>query len=541
MGKWLLAGVMVVVGAGLGFGEELNPGRGKMLEGEAVAKALEGFEFDSQEVRGVMLRVEKSLAGQEKKLIKTLDAFLKEEDAFTVGRQKYAERRDEIVAEINRLTGFTPDEKRLQEQRDAFNFYLSFGQVKEPGKELTFYLINMDALKAYLKEGHEVPGCAYDKETDKALCRFQLGTRHSKGGDPEKQAVIIPLGKKMTAAGFEMYLKAYSRLRDEGGLGAACHEICEMGLLWPLKPADPYCRWFSDGFAHALAIELVKRHEGPGAAGKFEKLIRYGGGQATEKELNLRYWPSGGYGIETDLPGERDLSYSRYAAAMKEAKRITDRHGVEVVRKIMAKATAEAPIHSDRLIEIIREVTGEDMNQRLARYQTFKTPMEGVQKYESRPARNGEEEKRNLIRMHELLLDSPRAFAQVSTRLSKQGLAKQADETFRKRCQQTFAFKDPLFNTWMREFFSYAVNEKRPEIAFDLAGKVLEMDPEYAFALMVRARQLLQEGKLDEAQTLAQRLLKWANTDKQYEAISKEEQSVFDEIAKARLKANEPK
>jgi hypothetical protein len=104
---------------------------------------------------------------------------------------------------------------------------------------------------------------------------------------------------------------------------------------------------------------------------------------------------------------EQRLIEARYAYAMHEAQRLIDKHGIDCVRRILDELASAESRTGDDISDAIEKVTGEDMDVRLNRYQSFGTREEGIPKYTApfnAASENNDYEKMliNLLRVMEL-------------------------------------------------------------------------------------------------------------------------------------------
>jgi len=118
-------------------------------------------------------------------------------------------------------------------------------------------------------------------------------------------------------------------------LGAALHEVAEWAIVKRLRPKDPYFRWFSDGFANVIALQVLKSRDFPDAARTFEtSLVPDNAGDARHR-VRLRYWLGVDYQIETALRSENQLEHNRYVYATQLANDVVCRQGIGCVSKIL--------------------------------------------------------------------------------------------------------------------------------------------------------------------------------------------------------------
>jgi hypothetical protein len=150
--------------------------------------------------------------------------------------------------------------------------------------------------------------------------------------------------------------------------GLAVHEVTELAIVTRLKPFDPYFRWFSDGFANALSAEILRRHFGADAAKAFLADYDPAPYADIQHQVNLAYWMGKSFEIAAPIESEKRLTNARYAYATFEARRLIDRHGLDIVQRVLRRAATQPTNDSRELFPAIEQVTGEDMRQRLMQY-----------------------------------------------------------------------------------------------------------------------------------------------------------------------------
>jgi len=476
------------------------------------AKEYADFEFVTMNVRGVTLHVQRPLAGQRDELAGVLLEYLQAEEKFFAEAEKLAGRADEIVPEIHRLVGLKADEKTVSEHRKLLRHVLLGLRVARPGRDVTIYMLGRQAIKDYLRLGGTLPYFTYDKAADKVEYFGYWGSRSARPDLDATLSLPVPLEEAEPVEQLRDYCQGIIYLFEKASTGMALHEMAELSILKRINPADPYFRWFSDGFANALTIHLLNTYRGPAAAKAFADEYEPQDDVARD-EINLRYWPGLSFCIRSRLPMEDRISHARYCYATVEARRLIDAHGVEIVAKVLDESCSGRATKSDALSNAVDKVTGEDMAKRLRQYQTFDSLQEGIHKYtgwmqRAREAKDFEDYLRSLIRFHELLGEHPPEFAKVSAALSSAGVAKAADDAFAARVKMSVSVDNEEGRIlWLTMFLAYALEAGRPEIAFDAAEETLKIQPESIFGLMVRLHRLQKQDLLDEAERTARHIL----------------------------------
>lgn len=276
---------------------------------------------------------------------------------------------DGVLVEIDAITGLKPDEKFAAFRRKMFD-WLSRTSVFTSLRDI--YVLQGSTIKEHLRVGGTVPGFTYDKAADKANYRFIASPDEGACANP--LFLVIPVLQPGRAA------ETIGGLLKFPALGTAIHEVAEGAILQRLHSPDFHIRWFSDGYADAIAAKLLEEHLGRDAADSFVAASHIAEHKDLEKKLNLAFWLSAGLAVETGIESERCLELARYAYAGYEAMRVLDTHGLDSLRKVF-ETFPSTDVTSSQIAQAIRAVTGEDVAARLALYQEFPTVDEGRQLY----------------------------------------------------------------------------------------------------------------------------------------------------------------
>ncbi|MHC4488814.1 MAG: hypothetical protein ACYS9C_09910 [Planctomycetota bacterium] len=446
---------------------------------------------------------------------------------------------EKIIAEINSILGLSEIDlqKLFKSMAGITNVLLLESQA--------FYLVKKETAKDYLRKGGKLPRTSYDKETDMVSYYFGIVGQSMDSkvtvtdyfSDGEELEVLIPVDSEET---FEKDVREYLKL-FLGSLrrGAFLHEVIESAILRRWKPQDPYWRWFSDGFANAITIEMLKKYAGREDAEELVKAYDVNEYKELEKEINLRYWMGLNFCIKTPLEYENQLRMARYTYATYEARKLMEKHRIGCVRKILDKACEKEPRNSENLLVAIKEVTGEDMEARLARYQTFESRKEGVAKYlklfkAATSKTDLEQTLINLLRVLELRenLYSPTSLRErqiACSTLFQLGHEKAADEGIQ-QCLKIFKQTGvpEAYKAALERFLAYHLDCDKPEKALAEAEEILKDKPEHILALVVKMLTMDRLGKKTEAKETAKKIL----------SLEKDEQSTVYEAAAEILTAN---
>ena len=306
-----------------------------------------------------------------------------------------------------------------------------------------------------------------------------------------------------------------------GPIDVAIHEVAELTLLRHVRPTDPYWRWFSDGFANAIAYRLVEKYQGADAAQKFALAYDPDENRDMEKEANLAYWMMGNFTVYVvDPPVEKEarILQARYTYSMFEAQKLIDEHGIECVQKILDEIRARDSRKGSDLLEVIEKITGTDMEARLAHYQTFATREEGIPKYgldyqEAEKEQDWETMFVDIMRIMELRGDVFSmnylvSFQQAALFLFKMGKETAGDQVMQNAIE--LYSKSPIEHgreVALEAFLNYAILCGNPSKALNEADELLETDPNTNAALTVKMMIASERRNLPEARELAERIL----------------------------------
>ena len=452
---------------------------------------------------------------------------------FLAGRDKLAEfvaKRQEIVADINRILGATDPNAQMQAQMIA-KFATMFSQIK-----MTFYVAKAGTIKDFLRSGGQLPNFSYDLAGDTALYNPRIHVPKG-AAPPEKYDFCIPI---MPDKEFGEYVAGvFDMLKEFAGpaiSGVAIHEVTEMTLLKRALPADPYWRWFSDGFANAITIGLLEKYVGKEGTERFAHGYDPNEKQGLADQVNLRYWMLANYCVyTTEIPvkAESEINNARYAYATVEARRLVNAHGIGCVREILDRIAAKDKRTGSDLLQVVKEVTGEDMESRLARYQSFETRQQGLTKYSeafkaASAQDNSEQMFVSLLRAMELQGYGPsfehlKSFLNAALLLHKMGHDEAADAVMQNVVE--LYSKDSVVNgrhAAAEAFVFYALNCDQPQKACKMAEEVLQRAPEHVPSLVVKMLISREEANMAEARKYAEQVCRLAEKESRAYRVASE-------------------
>jgi hypothetical protein len=477
--------------------------------------------------------VEAAIAGTrgyyEKDLEPNLPVFEQELTKFLAARANLADlltRRREIIMDMDRILGLT--EAEADGQSEAF---AKFGSIFSSLK-VTFYLVRGATALDFLRAGGQLPNCRYDPKSGGVVYQPRIEVPHG-GQAPENWdfCLPIPTGEpfdKFVPSTFTMLAGLVGSWAFDVGMGA----LTQATIIKRARPTDPYWRWFDEGFALAITLTLIEKYVDKEAAQEFAAHYNCDEYRDLQKEINLRYWMVASccpYDNDVPVPRESRICAARSAYSLLEASQLIDVHGIDCIRAILDKIAAQESRKGSDLLAAIKNVTGEDMEQRLGRYQTFQTSAEGMSKYTNAyqaafGAKNLEQMFDAGMRVMELRGDpaSPgylQCFKEAARLLFLMGREEAGDAAMR----QALALysKDPAGRRMATEMFvMYSLECNHPRKAAAAAEELLAKDPGNVPALTAKMLATLQDGNVPQAQKYARQV-----------RILAEGQSIFYQVA----------
>ncbi len=486
----------------------------------ADPSAWEKLNLSSTSIAGATVYYEKSLGPKLPIFEREYKKFLAEKESGKAINAK----KNQIIADINQILGISEPETEMQDK--LWTVLLGAFSLEKT----TFYIVKQGTIKDFLRAGGQLPNFTYDKASDTAAYNPEFETT-SKNEFLKDFEFTFPIDSDET---FEKDVTLIFQILQvalvRGKLHTAIHEVIEVSLLMRAKPTDPYWRWFSDGFANAITTEILKKYTGAEDAEEFAEAYDVKKYKKLEKEINLQYWMGLKYCVlhRTPIDYENKLTYARYACATYEAQRLIEKHGFDCVRKILDEVCTKKTRTGQDILQAIKKVTGEDMQQRLVRYQTFQSRKEGMAEYASlfdaaSDKKDYEQMLINLLRMLELqdnqiLPTSLQLRQKAALCLFKLGYEKAGDEAMHS-CVELFKNSgiSMASDAAMETFIIYAFNTQNAKKAEKMAEELLKTRPDHLLSLTVQMVVRAEAGRLTEAKQIAKRIL---NLDKNEQSIA---------------------
>ncbi len=439
-----------------------------------------------------------------------IKAALEEEMArYRAGRRRreaLMRKMKAITTQVNELLGFTPDEKQATEQEKIYSTFGAspFGLVS--ADKLGVYILMKEKTKEYLKNGGKLPGFSYDAASD--VARYQFNSSSGLSVDLELLPIML---SKPDAAVKAVHSIIGEDLVSTFNIGPATmiHELVEGTIIFEmLDLQDPHSRWFTDGVANVLTIQMLNTIGEKAAVKEIMEGFDASPYMKTREELNLRYWLAGQYDINVPIESEKLLTDARRAYATYEMSRLIENHGGDCVKKILEELRTKPKQSSGDLFAAVRKVTGEDMVQRLLRYQRFRTAEQGAKRYdracaEARKAGDYEDVFTNLKRLMELkpeMTQDPDSIAVVTDVLARLGHHEAGRDVIRERIEDARGAEDNMqLEAFQQMYVSYAFTCRDLPKAYEVANEYLQSHPDNVLAMLVVAHALKAQGKIGES------------------------------------------
>jgi len=343
---------------------------------------LNAFDLATFDARGLTVRYEKSLGGE---LAAIKDAISAHQDAEAEQAKKVRviqEKADELIDQVDQIIGLSPTKEQRESQQRIFGDCLKklgSGALFAPVGGRTVCLLTRKSIKEHMRKGGALPWFSYDAKEDSVTYNLQIDLH---GGMADVRELIIPIEGQTAAKDLSRVLAVLGRVRRTDWVaGLALHELSEISMMsyrFRTAPGDPYWRWFSEGFANAVAAHVLKKHFGAEESAAFAGSYDTTPFMQMKEQVDLRHWMGLGLSIEAPVESEQRLKEARYAFATQEALRVTDKYGIDVVGRILDNACKGAVNESGNLAAAIQAVTGQDIGKRLDAYQSFANEDEGI-------------------------------------------------------------------------------------------------------------------------------------------------------------------
>lgn len=428
-------------------------------------------------------------------------------------------KKIDILDDICRIVG-ADDAQKTELMPVADKMSASFSAVSMPfvGSDNVIYLILQATTKDYLRSGGTLPNLTYDRASDRAEYQFFFGFDTDNSSNQEMLFPVPSVDQlDMVLKMIFSQLPAKMEQAPERMELLAIHEIAEVAIVGRMKTADPYKRWFTDGFANEITYEVARRHYSQATADAFIAQYAVDSYEDIKNQIDLQYWMSAQFTFVNHWPieKEQDHIYARYCFATQEARRIVEHYGVECIKKILDTYEANGEKWPGDLITAIQQATGDDIQKHLKQYQDFETAQEGLQRYQKAyetaiVEKNAQNMIYYMLRMLDLRGEQPIDKASLNLR------ANIAELLYLTEHKESATASITEFADWMCQsnrpenhragqhlVILYALRINQPKIAADYARKTLEDHPEDLYALTIMMLNAKEENNPEKAKQLA--------------------------------------
>jgi hypothetical protein len=312
--------------------------------------------------------------------------------------------------------------------------------------------------------------------------------------------------------------------------GLSLREAINAGIEKRLHPRRPFLRWFSFGFATAIAEQLLKR-EAPAA--EKTAFAEYGDPTkfiAMRMQINLRYWLGQAYSVGVPSAASRQLLLARQAHATKIAREVLQEAGMDSVRAAIAFLAQSA--EGTGLIELetrLGTLVKRNVRTTLDGYQTFTSIEDGIQQYTEEFRKARQEGNRELaLFLWERLIELqsardrqyvPDAYVKMAHLFEESGLTNAAIGLFSKQIATTTADQG-LYDreVLQHEFVKFAWRTANLAVVFPVAEEMLREDPADAAAASVQLFRQVRGGELQRAKETAAMIVRDSEADEFFRA-----------------------
>ncbi|MCH8824476.1 MAG: hypothetical protein IH984_13330 [Planctomycetes bacterium] len=481
--------------------------------------------------KGGTLHLDPKLSDQRDAIKTVLESFVTELAENGNRHRIWKHKAHESIEHINQILGFEPDAEQVDEQRQLLNVFKGGVLPIElaPASRFRFYFGLAETNKAYLRRGGILPNFSYDPDTDKASYNFEVTSTLNDDGSlalaPVEWLAYVVDEPATAVDKLREFLSSFQAVIGQSRLGVII--LTKSTIIKIIRPADALSRWFSEGFTYAITLEVMKRLGEDKAASDFAAFFNTKDYADLEHNINLRYWPADNFAFErqrnwkpvadTPFGREKQLKGARSVFATYEAQRLIEHHGIGCVKEILDHLRDMAQVRSEDLITAIRDATGEDMNERLRQYQQFETVDDGMDVYQVeylQASKRGDSEAAfyNLVRLIELRLVFEnltvlQLYPRAAELLCKMGDQEAGQVMLQKAINLSQRLGPGPQLQLQMSIVKHALAFDDLTIFHDMAEELLQKQPGFAPALLVRVHRLKHEDKVQEASDLAQQLL----------------------------------
>jgi hypothetical protein len=487
------------------------------------ATLARNFELVGESIGPLHYFYERSLAGNSDKFRATFQALIGQDFEWRQVAEQWRTNAGRLLAEVDTVLSIATNSATFTNQLATFENTSSLRPAGSLSSN-TVYILTVPSIKARLKSGATVPGFTYDRESGRANYQIQAsftynadtGRVQEEGGPARSPVIVLPVYAYGTAPEEASNMARIVFLFDRRGVGL--HEAIETGIEKKLRFHDPFHRWFSDGFANALAEYYLKPSAGSAAASAFAAGFNLSGLDDLTKESNLRYWISDSYSSGASADKEARLQSARYAFATGIARQLLQDAGLSGIRTVFQRLGEEQDLRSPQIERIIQTVTRQDLKAVLDGYQSFGSLPEGIRLYkdkfqQARQSGNRDSALFDGQRLLELRLARyqqyvPQLYLSMAQLFEEYGLTNSVIDLFGRQIKEAAGQRLHDRAVLEREFIKFAWRAGKLPLVFAAAEDLARSYPGDSAALSVRMFKEASEGEFPRAKEIAAVMLR---------------------------------
>lgn len=483
------------------------------------SKEFADFEFVSVRVGNMVLHIHKPLAEHQDEYLKQLDVFLKSLEQDAAKRREVAARYNEINKDICKTLAITPEDPLGAKIVGKLLAMCNEMDVTRLTDGLALYVLLRTEVKEYLKQGGSLPGFSYDKQTGE-VCYLMHQRSIQK-----TMTFCLPTDPKEPLAALDPFISLFALGKLEKAFPMMLNHSLEMLITARLKPCDPHVKWFTYGMANAATIELTEKYLGERAVADFATQFDTAKSPVDKGEVLLTLWQCDDASFEKHFlemaPPEvasqvkekwSGLQLARQCYATLECRSIIDKHGPDVIGRIMDEAMARGPVSANSIFNATSKVMGEDIWERLqpyhAKLETGKAMEAGeVMARRYQEARSPAATAVAFACIFDMASLAPESFARL-LRIATPEILPAANRAFTARVAYAMRGGEKEKLAWLKAHVTYAIVRKQLGVAVGSAPELLKLEPDNWQALTAVAVYAAIQNRQKQADELIEKALK---------------------------------
>lgn len=311
-------------------------------------------------------------------LVKIVDGLKTSTDLAQLEEEtsKIENRKTECLNFIAVKIGLSAPGESMKKAFDSFLMCQKMGiaEIKDVSR---FRLWERGTLMECLKSGMRVRGFAYDRAKDDLV--RALSVSYNPNGisgmflDDKKLPLVYQKGDSVSAATEKARTEIENFRRNAKQTiltGVIFHETAETGIVSDFGLRTPFRRWFCDGVAQWVAEVTTKEFIGQSAYEHIVELFDTKGYESQKAKVDLIGWRAAEW--EESMPKCPGivLVSAHYAFAVKEIRGLAERHGTDVIAKVISQLSKLEADNRDSaaILDAIHSAANEDMRATLSQY-----------------------------------------------------------------------------------------------------------------------------------------------------------------------------